>query len=138
MRRKLVARHAINRLMRLLRATSNPQMQLAIAQVLCNLAVDRSSPRPRPPCNARVGVDLPLRAHIHVRAETAQEVIVSQRAIINIIDLLVESNSRELHTEVVSTLLNASKNGAPPYRTHARTHARTHTQGRERERELLT
>jgi len=92
-------------------------MQLAIAQVLCNLAVDRSSPRP--PCSARVGVDLPLRTHIHVRAETAQEVIVSQRAIINIIDLLVESNSRELHTEVVSTLLNASKNGAPLYHTHA-------------------
>jgi hypothetical protein len=45
----------------------------------------------------------------------AQEVIVRQRAIINIIDLLVETNSRELHTEVVSTLLNASKNGAPPF-----------------------
>jgi hypothetical protein len=50
-RRKLVARHAINRLMRLLRATSNPQMQLAIAQVLCNLAVDRSSLHaPAPVC----------------------------------------------------------------------------------------
>jgi hypothetical protein len=110
-RRKLVAKHAINRLMRLLRASPNPQIQLGIAQVLCNLAVDRT-PDTKAVRDVVLWLMMPMLMTLaRDCVATAQEVIVDQRAIINIIDLLAESKSRELHTEVVSTLLNASKNG---------------------------